>query len=612
MTMMILLALELWKNEAFGVELERPDGWIAYEEKTRDALLKFTFVKGNSALVLWVADAKGTAAQYRDAAATSAEGKRGSGAIGGETSEFVGPYHYVARKGFIYLFHAIGEDAEAILKSVRFSEPKTEWRLLAVKCETTLPWAGSWEEAAARAKKERREIFLVVEQFKGFPFPEVAVTSLGVDPDIVEIVKSKYVPLRLASGNDGPFDLAVYGMGTGTWGRAVLICNADGKVLREICTIEPQVVLKFLGGTLNRKKSEPETQFWLGARKYFTDRTGAQAVWEELLKKHPESPWAWKAAANLLGTGAFVNGNERLTRPPAELVAAFAQQPRGEGDAAAYLVKTQREDGTWPAPLEILYPSPHLVVAATALCGRSLIGHDAKAVERALRYVRAHDIGPSGDGEFDYTIWAQICVLDFYAACGLPKDCEEIARSMADRQERNGGWSYSSAVSGTSFVTAAAILALRAARDAGSKIDPEMIRRAEACVKSMRGKDGLYAYCVGTPATVEGALRTPLCEYAIGGDLDSAFAIYLKHRRAFSKESGKSLLHTGPEGQGCHYLGFDYAMAALAVGKREEVRKALREDVLAAQRGDGSILHSPMMGAPVGTALGLLALDRLR
>ena len=66
--------------------------------------------------------------------------------------------------------------------------------------------------------------------------------------------------------------------------------------------------------------------------------------------------------------------------------------------------------------------------------------------------------------------------------------------------------------------------------------------------------------------------RGPVCTLALlhGGraeveDLRTALDLFARHRGTYTRERGKSLMHCGSEGQGSHYLTFDYAYAAQAV-----------------------------------------------
>jgi hypothetical protein len=96
-----------------------------------------------------------------------------------------------------------------------------------------------------------------------------------------------------------------------------------------------------------------------------------------------------------------------------------------------------------------------------------------------------------------------------------------------------------------------------------------------------------------------------------------ALALFVKHEGGLRKEWHKELCHTGPEGQGSHYLFYDYRFAAEAARElpREErapFRDAILRDVLAARFSDGSFDDMPGLGRAYGTAMALFTMRALR
>jgi hypothetical protein len=154
------------------------------------------------------------------------------------------------------------------------------------------------------------------------------------------------------------------------------------------------------------------------------------------------------------------------------------------------------------------------------------------------------------------------------------------------------------------------------------------VERGLDCLEQMRDADGDFAYLAWSSEAIEtnpqgAAGRAPTCELALldGGRSSAvrvreALDIFLEHRGTYSKELGKSLMHTGPDGQGSHYLLFDYAGAAASLGaierrERARYRAAILEDVLRAHREGGAFVDNPMLGSASGTALALIALAEL-
>ena len=114
--------------------------------------------------------------------------------------------------------------------------------VLAMVCALALPadepekirWAKDWSEAAARSRAEKKPI-LVHAFFQG---PLVwSEETAGDDFSIAEVIallNERYVGLKLGPGVAVPFaDPKLYGMGSHTFGSALLVVAPDGRVLRD-------------------------------------------------------------------------------------------------------------------------------------------------------------------------------------------------------------------------------------------------------------------------------------------------------------------------------------------------------------------------------------------
>lgn len=95
-------------------------------------------------------------------------------------------------------------------------------------------WAKDWSEASARSRAERKPI-LVHAFFQG-PLvwsEETAGDDFSI-PEVVALVNERYVPLKVGPGVAVPFaDPKLYGMGSYTFGSALLVVAPDGRVLRD-------------------------------------------------------------------------------------------------------------------------------------------------------------------------------------------------------------------------------------------------------------------------------------------------------------------------------------------------------------------------------------------
>ena len=146
----------------------------------------------------------------------------------------------------------------------------------------------------------------------------------------------------------------------------------------------------------------------------------------------------------------------------------------------------------------------------------------------------------------------------------------------------------------------------------------------------MRAETGLFAYMLYHPSGLAqhqsppaSAGRGPACELAlfVGARsnrerLFKAQELFEEHSPRLSAELGKALMHAGPDGQGSHYLFFDYLMASRSLAKlpKPKTRRAralLLELILAARLEDGSFLDTPVNGRVYGTAAALLSLHAL-
>ena len=121
----------------------------------------------------------------------------------------------------------------------------------------------------------------------------------------------------------------------------------------------------------------------------------------------------------------------------------------------------------------------------------------------------------------------------------------------------------------------------------------------------------------------EAAGRGPVCALALlrGGagtkdELRVSLQTFDEQRATLAREWGKDVCHTGKEGQGAHYLFYDWAFAAAAVrelpgSERSRWRKPLLTDILAVHDAEGGFADMPSLGRAYGTAMALMALRDL-
>ncbi|MEM7305903.1 MAG: hypothetical protein AAF682_04500 [Planctomycetota bacterium] len=453
--------------------------------------------------------------------------------------------------------------------------------------------------------------------------------------------------------------------------EAELLCEEGLLLMRERRSDDAVAKLERVLADFPETEAAAEAQLSLGLLDL--GRGGAEAArerWRDLAERRPDSRFAWHAAAGLSSTVLDVDLVPDLGWPePEALVEAMgvfepgalpvAEAGKAADDALAWLLAHQRADGSWlttseTASAEALGPNP-FIDAIAALAGRALLGRGdtpeaESAARRALDFLLAsiakRKETPPVVLYMDYMTWSNSCVLHFVSdalAVGMV-DVEAVLPTVNDlvadlqaRQQDGGGWSYyvSSDLEGAapaqsiSFTTAAAVLAVARAREVGLPMPDEVLAPGVSALQRMRGENGVFSYFLfhdtDQPSAETGPAgavgRGPLCELALvrAGESDAerlraALDRFLEHSHLYAAEQGKTLMHAGPDGQGCHYLLFDYAHAALAQGALAadgRTRTKLAELILACRRADGSFLDTPILGRAYGTSMALLALDAL-
>lgn len=405
------------------------------------------------------------------------------------------------------------------------------------------------------------------------------------------------------------------------------------------------------------------------------DRDTAQALLERVIAQHGETRWAWAAAATLTSTAWAMEQSESSVwpdhelieqlRPPTFAALAVERWPEAQRHAIDWLLDAQNADGSWPQPSNLgrrANDPPHdFDLAAAALATSALLPHRDEAAVRAaidgavawlaVAYPQERDAEPEL-AFMDYAVWSRACLLITLADlvdCGLGTldEWSAMARSLHDElavlSKPGGGWSYyltgdvtaasPMALQSMSFTNALIVLSLQRA-NAAELIDGHTL--AESGLDSLdRGRlaDGSFRYMVPPPGgpSAKGergdagsAGRGPVCTLAMvrAGrlplpQLRDALDTFIEHKGSYTRERGKHLMHAGAQGQGSHYLLFDYATAAWAVAalplaERAAYVEPLLEMVLSSRTSAGSFIDNPIIGAASATSLALSAFTALQ
>ncbi len=411
------------------------------------------------------------------------------------------------------------------------------------------------------------------------------------------------------------------------------------------------------------KEGSAEALYHLAAADSCTGKD-PEPVLRKLVERHAESPWAWRAAANLvkgrdgLRHGPMAHNFEDFFLRPPEGLPTSTRRPAEDVGAAArraveFLLRSQGPDGTWSdsrysygwaaymirnrtrdgllAPGYSSWPDtglhPNVFVAVTALVAQALSEWreadpdriDA-AVARAEKFLRDDDHVSPGRCEACY---ADTYRLMYFAQKKDVPRMERMVRRLMELQDRDGFWSHEYP---SAFATAAVVRCLVLARQAGADVPEAMLQRAADAILKTRSAGGVQAYrhepgkgpgseknSMGRTASSELALyqcgRGPLENVAAGVD---AYWKHLERLEAVRTCDN----HADEELAGFFYFNAVFhtleAARELSEPARGEHLKRFRAQVLAIPEWDGSFVDSHELGKSYGTAMALLVLRRTR
>jgi len=358
-------------------------------------------------------------------------------------------------------------------------------------------------------------------------------------------------------------------------------------------------------------------------------------------------------------------GTDRADPPTPEQVRTAIER------GVNFLLKDQNKNGSWGGPQDSITtwsggmwsnPETHRAwkVATTGLCCAALIEvgtsqEATAAADRAVRYL-IDNADVKRPNEWDtMNSWAYIYGLQGLAvAYGHPRYAasplrQEIARAVplyldniARFQSLNGGWGYLEFDRprtrrpqwATSFMTAAAVVALQEAKGRGFEGDQKVIDRAVRLVQHCRLPNGGYTYRVRMIPNlhpeyidqVKGSLsRIQVCQAALlmAGqevpldDRRIGLAHFFKDHKFLEIAMHKPVPHETYYYNSGYFYMFGHYYASLVIERLPKAEQSLWwpklcHEIIKIQQKDGSIWDYDMhrYDRPYGVAFGLMALRR--
>jgi Squalene-hopene cyclase C-terminal domain len=332
-----------------------------------------------------------------------------------------------------------------------------------------------------------------------------------------------------------------------------------------------------------------------------------------------------------------------------------------------FLLKNQNPDGSWGShrnAADEFWSNPEThqswIVATTGLACMTLQNSAQTqpvrdAYDRGVDYLLDHALvkRPS-DWDTDNT-WAYIYGLQAVARAyaypryeGSPRReklgtlAEALLAKLSAYQTPSGGWGYYDfqvkhrrPAWATSFMTAAGILAMADATDAGLEVDPKMFRAAVKAVKRCRLPSGAFTYSVNAIPSprhsewidqIKGSLsRIQVCNLALlragekisQQDLRTGLDHFFGEHRFLDIARKKPIPHEAYYYNSGYFYFFGHYYAAEVIDQlpRDDQKRywpMLQHEIVKTREKDGSMwdFYISSYHKPYGTAYGLMALQR--
>jgi hypothetical protein len=392
------------------------------------------------------------------------------------------------------------------------------------------------------------------------------------------------------------------------------------------------------------------------------NHAAAKAKWEQAGQLDPESPLAWKAAAEAEGFGPFVRGFEVHCQLPAE---ALQSGKASAGSAAPRHL--YREDDLWQRGIEFLLemqaenggwfdsdydfggadslPNVHVAVSAiAALALMDALSHPqledslkdrvTQSLEKASRFLLNDEYLNLFDR--DELAWAYAYRIRFLSR--LVKQEPQVrdplvanVRALEAMQTPSGSWFHEYP---NPMVTALALLAFSESAEVGAEAQSDTITRGTEALSRDRFGNGGFSYASGRRPNraaeggeselIQSAGRMPLCELGLflhdGSNMerlvkaiDRSFALAEPLMNSLKYDN-----HTSNHAYGGFFIWYDIEARGEAIlrltdaAAKTRFQDAQRELILGLPEVDGCFVDSHELGRVYGTSMALISLAKTR
>ena len=574
----------------------------------------------------------------------------------------------------------------------------------AARAGSAVQWVADVETALAESKRRGAPVFWYVPTLAGSPMdrrPEIDRYMMAgpfSHPDVIALLNEGFVPVR-AKGDREARD--VHGLRPGDFVEpGFLVLAPDGQELlraHKIVTLHPQWFverLRPLAAAVPEPRKLPEAvqSLWFGyvqgawdealkvlakanrqelspaaaAEAGFLEgailhRLGrhddAVAAWKKVAARHPEEPWAWKAAAEAEGHGPFARGFEDFLEIDPKALRdhpSTTRAPRGvyseielRRRSLRFLTRMQDVSGEYSDSWYDFGGTdglPNVFMAVTAIAGEALLEElasedfpgDREDCEKALARILAHVSSEDGINrdDRDEIVWAHLYrVLLLARWLELRPDDEErvrpvlvrVVRHLEELQPKSGAWFHEYP---NPFTTASSLVALHRAYRNGVQVDRQRIDLGVRALLRCRAENGGFTYGQARRAPrvsiPSAAGRMALCELGLSlWEKSSADKLEAAVRAGFAHHEQLENVrkyddHAGPLRYGGFFFWYDMHGRTMAIGasadedERSQLAEQQRAIIVSIAEFDGCFVDSHELGRVYGTASALLCLSMLR